>query len=151
MSKKQKSFCVCRRGEYGVMINCYFYPDDEWYHARCMGLPPKGINSLRNVWKCPKCVTLDGGETVKDEVILKSLTDNFKMPQDDQDWNPWLVKQVHPSDLLVDKFQSWDNTGAKPRLKAWHRAQKWVSDIIRLPFTPPTGHTLKISDKDNAF
>ena len=151
MSKKQKSFCVCRRGEYGVMINCYFCPDDEWYHAKCMGLPPKGINNLRNVWKCPKCVTLDGGETFKDEVILKSLTDNFKMPQEDQDWNPWLVKQVHPSDLLVDKFQSWDNTGAKPRLKAWHRAQKWVSDIIRLPFTPPTGHALKISDKDNAF
>ena len=105
------------------MINCYFCPDDEWYHVKCMGLPPKGINNLRNVWKCPKCVTRDMGETIKDEVILKSLTNNFKMPQEDQDWNPWLVKQVHPSDLLVDKFQSWDNTGAKPRLKAWHRAQ----------------------------
>ena len=58
----------------------------------------------------------------------------------DEDWNPWQVKVVHPSNILVDKFQSWGSTSAKPRLKAWHRAQKWVSDIIRVPFTPPHGH-----------
>ena len=73
------------------------------------------------------------------------------MVSEDQSWNPWVVKEVHPSDLLVDKFLSWDSNVSKPRLKAWHRAQQWVSDIIRLPFTPPTGHSLRISDKDNAF
>ena len=73
------------------------------------------------------------------------------MTSEDRSWNPWLVKEVHPSDLLVDKFLSWDSNSAKPRLKAWHRAQKWVSDIIRLPFTPPNGHTLRVSDKENAF
>jgi hypothetical protein len=73
------------------------------------------------------------------------------MTSEDKRWNPWLVKEVYPSDLLVDKFLSWDSNAVKPRLKAWHRAQKWVSDIIRRPFTPPTGHTLRVSDKENAF
>ena len=73
------------------------------------------------------------------------------MVNEDKDWNPWLVKEVHPSDILVDKFLSWDVNATKPRLKAWHRAQKWLSDIIRLPFTPPTGHSLRVSDKDHAF
>ena len=70
---------------------------------------------------------------------------------EDKDWNPWLEKVVHPSEQLVDLFQSWDSATTKPRLKAWHRAKKWVSDIVRLPFTPPTGLGLRISDKDNAF
>ena len=73
------------------------------------------------------------------------------MTGEDEEWNPWLVKQVHPSDLLVDKFQSWDSTASKPRLKAWNRAQQWVCDIIRLPFTPPAGHGLRVSDKEKAF
>ena len=62
-----------------------------------------------------------------------------------------MVKQVHPIDLIVDKFQSWDSTAAKPRLKAWNRAKKWLSEIVRLPFDPPNCHSLRISDKDNAF
>ena len=73
------------------------------------------------------------------------------MQHEEEEWNPWLVKQVHPSDLIVDKFQSWDSTAAKPRLKAWNRAKKWLSDIIGLPFDPPNGHSSRVFDKDQAF
>ena len=67
-------------------------------------------------------------------------------------WNPWKVEQVHPSDLIVDKFQSWDKTqDPKPRQKAWNRARKWVSDLIRLAYDPPSGQGLRVVDKDNAL
>ena len=66
-----------------------------------------------------------------------------------ENWNPWKVQQVNPSDLIVNKFQSWDKTqDPRPRLKAWNRAQKWVSDLIRLPFHPPAGHALRVIDKE---
>ena len=73
------------------------------------------------------------------------------MPPEDDDWNPWMVKQIHPSDSLVDKFQSWDSAAAKPRLKAWNRAKQWLSTIIRHPFNPPIGHELRVNDRDKAF
>ena len=52
-------------------------------------------------------------------------------------WNPWKVDQVHPSDIIVNKFQTWDKTqNSRLRLKAWNRAKKWVSDLIRLDYDP---------------
>ena len=67
-------------------------------------------------------------------------------------WNPWKVDQVHPSDIIVNKFQTWDKTqNSRLRLKAWNRAKKWVSDLIRLDYDPPSGHGLRMVDKDNAL
>lgn len=69
-----------------------------------------------------------------------------------EDWNPWQIEQVHLSDLIVDKFQSWDKTqDPKPRLKAWNRAKKWVSELIKVQYNPPAGHSLRVLDKDNAL
>ena len=69
----------------------------------------------------------------------------------EEDWNPWQMKIVNPRDSLVDRFQSWDSAASKPRLKAWNRAKQWLCEIIRLPFTPTTGHGLRALDKDEAF
>ena len=68
-------------------------------------------------------------------------------------WNPWNVSVVHTSDLFLNKFQSWDNFSAdsKPRQKAWNRAQKWLSDILKLPCEEKPGNKLRVIYKDNAF
>ena len=51
----------------------------------------------------------------------------------DSDWNPWNVKDIKPSLLILDEFESWDKFTANPRQKAWNRAIKWLSEIIQLP------------------
>ena len=61
-------------------------------------------------------------------------------------------KKLYPlQQKYFDKFQSWESATTKPRLKACHRAKKWVPDIVRISYTPPSWLGLRISDKDNAF
>ena len=59
---------------------------------------------------------------------------------------------MHPNDLIVDKFQSWDKTkDSRPKLKARNRAKKCVSDLIMVIYDPPSGHGLRVVDKDSAL
>ena len=67
------------------------------------------------------------------------------------DWNPWNVKDIKPSLLILDEFESWDKFTANPRQKAWNRAIKWLSDIIQLPCEETAGNHLRVIDKDQAF
>ena len=69
----------------------------------------------------------------------------------DSDWNPWTVKDIKPSLLILDEFESWDKFTANPRQKAWNRAIKWLSDIIQLPCEETAGNHLRVIDKDQAF
>ena len=69
----------------------------------------------------------------------------------DSDWNPWNVKNIKPSLLILDEFESWDKFTANPRQKAWNRAIKWLSDIIQLPCEETAGNHLRVIDKDQAF
>ena len=69
----------------------------------------------------------------------------------DSDWNPWNVKDIKPSLLILDEFESWDKFTANPRQKAWNRAIKWLSDIIQLPCEETAGNHLRVIDKDQAF
>ena len=65
-------------------------------------------------------------------------------------WNPWKVKEIKPSDLILDKFESWERS-ANPRQKAWNRAIKWLSEIIQLPCEETAANKLRAIDRDNAF
>ena len=69
----------------------------------------------------------------------------------DSDWDPWKVKDIKPSILILDEFESWDKFTANPRQKAWNRAIKWLSDIIQLPCEETAGNHLRVIDKDQAF
>ena len=69
----------------------------------------------------------------------------------DSDWNPWNVKDIKPSLLILDEFESWDKFTANPRQKAWNRAIKWLSDIIQLPCEETAGNHLRVIEKDQAF
>ena len=66
------------------------------------------------------------------------------------DWNPWKVKEIKPSNLILDKFESWEKS-VNPRQKAWNRATKWLSDIIQLPCEETAGNKLRSIDRDNAL
>ena len=68
----------------------------------------------------------------------------------DLDFDPWKVKEIKPSDLILDKFESWERS-ANPRQKAWNRAIKWLSEIIQLPCEETASNKLRAIDKDNAF
>ena len=65
-------------------------------------------------------------------------------------WNPWKVKEIKPSDLILDKFESWERS-TNPRRKAWNRAIKWLSEIIQLPCEETAANKLRAIDRDNAF
>ena len=67
------------------------------------------------------------------------------------DWYPWKIKDIKPSILILDEFESWDKFTANPRQKAWNRAIKWLSDIIQLPCEETAGNHLRVIDKDQAF
>ena len=69
----------------------------------------------------------------------------------DSDWNPWNVKDIKPSLLILDEFESWDKFTANPRQKAWNGAIKWLSEIIQLPCEETAGNHLRVIDKDQAF
>ena len=68
-------------------------------------------------------------------------------------WNPWTVTEVNPSDLILNKFESWDNSSidSKPRQKAWNRAEKWLCDILKLPCESNPGNKLMVIDKDKCI
>ena len=69
----------------------------------------------------------------------------------DSDWDPWKVKDIKPSILILDEFESWDKFTANPRQKAWNGAIKWLSEIIQLPCEETAGNHLRVIDKDQAF
>ena len=68
-----------------------------------------------------------------------------------EDWNPWKVKNIKPSHLILDEFESWDKFVSNPRQKAWNRSIKWLSEILQLPCEETAGNKLRVIDRDKAF
>ena len=46
-------YCVCRNVDVGEMVMCDVCC--EWYHRRCISIPPEVFEKNSPPWECPKC------------------------------------------------------------------------------------------------
>ena len=55
--------------------------------------------------------------------------------------DPWNMEFIDPSEYLISMFDKFDNTkSSASKRRSFHRAKKWISDLLQLPY--------KISDND---
>ena len=66
--------------------------------------------------------------------------------------SPWNIKVITPSNSLIEKFEKWDKSKfSAHKLRSYHRARKWVSDLLKRSLKIPDTYKLRNVDVLNAL
>ena len=70
----------------------------------------------------------------------------------DSNSDPWAVEFITPSVSLISKFEHWDKSKSNAsKRRAFNRARKWISDLLKRPFGRSENEKLRHIDIVKAF